>query len=342
MIDRGHRVSLLCPPEATIYREAPNYGVPVTPLPIAKKRFSGLFAVRDWLKRHPDVDVVNTHSSTDSWLTALACATLRRAPATVRTRHLSTPVRTGLATRWLYQHSTRHIVTTGDALRDQLIRDNDCDPNHVTSIPTGIDLTRFVPGDRLAARQKLGLDPERFLIGSIATLRIWKGHRYLIEAMTRLPDEAHLVIVGDGPQRSNLEKQAAELGLDKRVRFAGQQRDVVPWLQAFDVFVLPSYKNEGVPQALMQAMAVGLPVVACPVGSIPEIVTPGVTGLLVEPENVDALTQALQRLLNERTERLRLAQSAQSRARERFALDTMLERMEQIFRRAIQTLSQGA
>ena len=84
--------------------------------------------MRSWLRTHP-VDVINTHSSTDSWLAALACATLPRAPAIVRTRHVSTTVRNNLLTRWLYRSATRHIVTTGENLRVQLIRDNGFPPS---------------------------------------------------------------------------------------------------------------------------------------------------------------------------------------------------------------------
>ena len=98
-----------------------------------------------------------------------------------------------------------------------------------------------------------------------------------------------LVIVGDGPQRGALEAQVAALQLHGRVRFTGNLKDVAPWLQAFDIFALPSYANEGVPQAIMQAMACGLPVVSTPVGSIGEIVSHEETGLLVAPHDATSL-----------------------------------------------------
>ena len=112
MIRRGHQVQLIAPREARIHDEARAHGVPVTALPIAKKRLPGLLALRRWLKANP-VDVINTHSSTDSWLAALACATLGNPPAIVRTRHVSAPVSTNAATRWLYARAARTIVTTG-------------------------------------------------------------------------------------------------------------------------------------------------------------------------------------------------------------------------------------
>src|SRR6185295_526207 len=121
----------------------------------------------------------------------------------VRTRHISAPVPRDRLTRWLYTKATAEIVTTGEAIRTQLIRDIGVPPPRVSSIPTGIDPERFAPADRDDARRSLGLAD--------------------------------------------------------RVRLAGNQNDVAPWLAALDVFALPSYANEGVPQALLQAMLMALP-----------------------------------------------------------------------------------
>ena len=242
MSSRGHEVVIVAPRESRIYEAALERGVRVEALPIAGKNLSGLLAMRRWLKAHP-VDVVNSHSSTDSWLAALACATLARAPALVRTRHVSAAIPNNLPTRWLYRRATLHVVTTGEALRLQLLRDNGLSPEHVTSVPTGIDTGRFVPGDREAARRLTGLPSGRRLIGIVATLRSWKGHRYLIEAVNGLPPDVGLVIVGDGPQRRNIESSIRELGMSERVWLVGNQCDVLPWLQSLDVFALPSYAN---------------------------------------------------------------------------------------------------
>src|SRR2546423_9726047 len=112
-----------------------------------------------------------------------------------------------------------------------------------------------------------------------------------------------LVIVGDGPQRAALGCQVTNLKVQQRVRFAGNQRDVVPWLQALDIFALPSYANEGVPQALLQAMLVGLPCVTTHVGGIAELATDATTALVVLPKNVPALRAALERLMRGQSRR---------------------------------------
>jgi glycosyltransferase involved in cell wall biosynthesis len=298
--------------------------------PIGRKRPRGLAALRKLLASRP-FDVVNTHSSTDSWLAALACATLRTPPPIVRTRHISAPTPGNAATRWLYTRASRRIVTTGERLRAQVISEAGADPARVVSIPTGIDLARFQPGDRRAARAALGL-PDAPLVGIVATLRSWKGHRYLVEAVAAMQAPgALLAIVGDGPQREALGGLVRERGLADRVRFAGNQADVAPWLRAFDVFCLPSYANEGVPQALMQAMACALPVVTTPVGSIEEIVTDGETGILVPPQDAQRLRAVLESLLADAGRRETLGRRAREAAVARFGDDRMVDRMIEVF-----------
>ena len=331
LIERGHDVSVLCPTEARIYQEAARWGVPIEALPIGRKNFRGLFALRRWLKRH-DVDVLNTHSSTDSWLAALACATLGSPPPIVRTRHISAAIADYWPTRWLYTKATRHIVTTGEALRRELIERNRYPAAMIVSVPTGVDTKRFSPGDRYAARKELGLDQNHRYLGILATLRSWKGHLYLLEAFAQLnrPDWK-LLIVGDGPMRDRIDNRIAELGIAKQVILAGQQRNPEIWLRAMDLFCLPSYANEGVPQALIQAMMTGLPVISTPVGSIAELVDDGVTGISIEPRSSAAIRSAIESLIAHPEKAQAMGRAAMKLARERYALSNMLDRMEHCF-----------
>ncbi len=339
---RGHEVTLLCPEEARIFAEARKRGFKVEALPIARKSLRGVLALRRWLGQHP-VDVINTHSSTDSWLAALACATSSHAPPIVRTRHISAPIPNNLATRWLYTRATRHIVTTGEKLREQLIRDNGYPAQQITSVPTGIDTARFVPGDKLAARRRLGLDESKHYIGIVATLRSWKGHHHLLQAFGSLdaPDW-ELLIVGDGPRREFIETMIVELKLAHRVRMVGQQENAETWLQALDIFCLPSYANEGVPQAILQAMLSGVPVISTAVGSIADVVTHECTGLIVPPSQPEGLVAALRRLISEPALAAQLAAAARAQALERFGLAPMLDGMEAVFRAAGSHARKGA
>jgi glycosyltransferase involved in cell wall biosynthesis len=335
MIGHGHQVTLACVAGARIFAEAPRFGVPATALPIGRKRPQGLAALRRFLTRHP-VDAINAHSSTDAWLGALACRALKAPPPLLRTRHISAPVSRDRLTRWLYTKATAHVVTTGEAIRSALIRDIGVAPERGTSIPTGVDPLRFAPRDRQDARRWLRLPETAPLVGICATLRSWKGHRFLIDAMPMLAHrDAQLLIVGEGPQREALEQQIATLGLRDRVRLVGNQKDVAPWLAALDVFALPSYADEGVPQALVQAMFVGVPCVTTDAGAIGEAAIADHTALVVAKQNAIVLAAAIDRLLGDSALAARLAKVARERVAAQFGLASMLERMEAVFLRAI-------
>jgi glycosyltransferase involved in cell wall biosynthesis len=141
----------------------------------------------------------------------------------------------------------------------------------------------------------------------------------------------HLLIVGEGPMRSQIEDKIAALGLGERVTLAGQRSDPEHWLQAMDVFCLPSYANEGVPQAILQAMLCGLAIVTTPVGAILEAVSDGDTALVVPPKDAAALARAVARLLDDDTFAARLGAAARRRASADFSRETMLDHMEQLF-----------
>ena len=336
MARRGHRVHLLTAASAEILPAARARGLPVNGLPIEAKKMPGLRSVRRWLaQRGAAFDVINTHSSTDAWLVALARTTLKDMPPVLRTRHVSTRVNNSPTTHWLYQRATSQLVVTGEALKLQLVRDNGFDPERITSVRTGIDLSRFRPLDRDEARGRLRVD-SRPAVAVVATLRDWKGHDDLLDAWTALRERVpgwQLLIIGDGPRRVHLQNRVAAMGLVNEVRFTGNQDDVPAWFACAEIATLPSFGDEGVPQSLMQAAACGLPAVATPIGAIREAVLDGETGLLVPPRDSSALASALERLMTDAALRSRMGHAALAHAQASFGIDRMLDAMETVFRR---------
>ena len=289
-------------------------------MPIGRKRPGALSALHRWLAANPP-DIVNTHSSTDSWLAALG----PRVPI-VRTRHISAPVDPYPWNRWLYRRA-RRVVTTGESLRRDLIARLGLDERAVVSIPTGVDLQKF----RRGPKAELGIPEGAFVFGIVATLRSWKGHHDLLKAFESLPAGAHLVIAGDGPQRPALEPK---IHGKTNIHLLGQREDIPAVMSALDCFVLPSYANEGVPQAIMQAMAMELPVISTRVGAIDEVVAEGETGLFVPPRDVAALAAAMRRMMDSKDLRARFGQAARRVAEERFSMERMLDAMERVFQEA--------
>ncbi len=150
------------------------------------------------------------------------------------------------------------------------------------------------------------------------------------------------MIVGDGPQDDALHTQVRMGGLTGRVLLVGHQHDVAPWLAALDVFALPSYANEGVPQAMLQAMFSRVPVVTTDAGAIPEIAQHEATALVVPRQDAAALAAAMDRLLDDPALGARIAAAAHAQVADRFTLDAMLDQMEAVFRRAIEQRGTGA
>ncbi|MEI7430990.1 MAG: glycosyltransferase, partial [Betaproteobacteria bacterium] len=176
------------------------------------------------------------------------------------------------------------------------------------------------------------LDPKYRYLGIVATLRSWKGHQYLLEAFAQLDAPGwKLLIIGEGPQTENIQAKIVSLNLHDKVLLVGQKTDPETWMQALDIFCLPSYANEGVPQSIMQAMLTGLPIVTTPVGAILEAVDNHQTALVVPPMNVLSLSEAIGQLMTNPELAEKLGREARQQGETRFSLQGMLLRMEQIF-----------
>jgi glycosyltransferase involved in cell wall biosynthesis len=170
----------------------------------------------------------------------------------------------------------------------------------ITIISNGVDTRRYhAPADRSATRCTLGFAEDAILYTVVGTLKEQKGHRYLIEAFAPLisaTPHLHLLIVGDGELRRSLESQVRAAGIEGNVHFLGNRSDVPAILAASDVFVLPSLW-EGLPMALIEAMASGLPVIATAVSGSQQVVERGRSGILVPPGEVIPLRQAIEALI---------------------------------------------
>ncbi len=293
-INQGHEVFVTADIDSELVKHGTKYGVPIYPIHLKKKRLKDLLSLRNLIaKTRPDV--VSCHSSTDHWLTALCRITLRQKFAIVRTRHISAPVTRNKTTKWLYNKGAEAIMTTGEFIKNQLLIDNFVRDDSIFSVPTGIKETEFhPPANKMQKKLDLNLPANHFIFGIVATLRSWKGHTYLLEAFEQLNnDNCSLVIVGDGPQMNNYKNLVTQSKQHKNIYLVGNKTNVADYLQAFDAFVFPSYANEGVPQALLQAMATGLPVITCGVGGIPESIKDYAKKTLVEAKNSSQLSLAM-------------------------------------------------
>ena len=179
----------------------------------------------------------------------------------------------------------------------------------------------------------IGVGDGDVLIGSIGRLEEQKGHAHLIDAMAALlPNHPELkcVILGEGSLHAELQSRIDARGIGPSVGLLGEQDEITAWLSAFDIFVLPSLW-EGIPNALLEAMALGLPVIASDVDGVGEAVAHGISGLLVKPGDPKALSIAVSDLLEDKSLGAKLGAEAKAAINENFRLVTMIERYERAY-----------
>ncbi|WP_139162914.1 glycosyltransferase family 4 protein [Desulfonatronum thiosulfatophilum] len=339
--DRGHRVHLFGPRHGELFRRAHESSLSCEAISFAKKAkpFDFLRLVQRFKAIQPDV--VCTHSSVDSWVGLLA-ARFCKVPATVRYRHVSTPVNGHLLNRWQYRGLCDHVVTTAKMVQQNIQRVFNLPPQKISSIPTGI-LAPVLPSREEARTQLLrrfNLPDNALLIGQVSVLRSWKGQYVLIDAFEQLADRipnSYLLLVGGGPVTGDYSKRARESPQAQRILLPGHQDDVWPFFRGLDVALLSSTKNEGIPQAGLQAMFAGCPFVGTDVGGIPEIVDHERTGLIVPPSDAPALAEGIIRILEQPELGLEMARRARDMVMEKFTLEDMGQRLEQLFQMLVAT-----
>jgi len=228
------------------------------------------------------------------------------------------------------------LFAVTEELRHYYVKQIGVAAERMAVIENGVDVERYRrdPRARTDVCERLGIDRQRTLIGCVARLDPVKDHGTLLLASAELLKEnrpLHLLVVGDGPERSRLEQMAADIpALRQHVTFTGQVSDVVPWLSALDIFILPSL-SEGMSNVLLEAMAVGVAPVATAVGGNTSILDGGAFGCLFPPGDVAALANCLKELTANRQRCAEIACRARLRVEQRYGLEPMLEKYGQLY-----------
>jgi glycosyltransferase involved in cell wall biosynthesis len=235
---------------------------------------------------------------------------------------------------WRALQFTDLVVCNGYAVKEYLIGSRRIRPR-VAVVPNGVDCEHFRPSPelRLVERARQGFRPEHFVLGIVANVRSVKNYPLLLHTMQRIAaiyPHVRLVCVGGGPQLAEMRGLAEELGLRDSVVFAGQVMDVRPWIAAFDAFALCSFK-EGCPNALMQAMALGVASISSNVGEVPHLTDGGRCGLLFDPADKEAFFAATVRLIADEAYRTQLASAGRERMEKHYSSAKMIDGYAALF-----------
>jgi glycosyltransferase involved in cell wall biosynthesis len=312
-------------------------GVPVECVPRREgtNYFSPLDIARTVRSMRPDI--VHTHN-TQAFVEGSIGARLAGVKRVIHTDHarlFPDKRRYILAERAVSLFAER-VVAVSDHTSEDLRKHVRISPSKLLTIPNGIVSSRYqIRVDRSRKRRELGIAADAPVLGIGARLVEQKAHGVLLQAVQQLKErfpDIVLMICGEGHLEAELRRCAADLGIEENVRFAGVRLDMPELLQIFDVYVLPSYW-EGLPMALLEAMAAGCPVVASAVGGVPTAIVNGENGTTVAAGSVAELAEGVADLLTDPQKRARYIERGRQRFAERFSAERMTKAYESLYDR---------
>ena len=291
--EKGVEVFLACKEDSIIKQKALENNIKVFTLPFrGNVDFKTMLGLRKIIKQEK-IDIVNTHSGKDTWVGGIA-AKLSGAKF-IRTRHLSNRIKTSKLN--FINELADFIITTGESVREDMIKFNRIEPNKIVSIPTGIDCEIFNSDkyDKIQSRELLGISKDKFVIGILAVLRGFKRHDFFLDIADKFR-EFEFVIAGDGPKKESILKKIKELNLTN-VKLLGHIDKAPEFLKALDIQLLTSDEKEGVPQNVIQGLMMECDIISSDVGSVRDLYKDN-NFIIVKPLDLDAYVTNIKKLKN--------------------------------------------
>ncbi len=329
---RGHHAVVACGKRSPLEARAREAGLETWSAPLhGGLGLVSAFRLGSYLESEK-IEAVIGNVGRDLWIGAIACR--RSGARLLQRRGLVRPVKPGRLSRWLYTRAVDRVIVNSLAIRDCMVDSVDfLDASRFVLIPNGIDTRAGVSGDGARLRSELGLLPETPVAGTIGRLAQMKGHSDLLRAwphvLEKVP-EARLLLIGEGEEERGLKSLAAELGIERSVSFLGFRRDIADLLEAIDLLVLPSVRDEGCSNTLLEAMWHGRPAVVTDCGGLPGVVTHEELGLVVPMHAPEPLAFAVTRLLSNPVDRERMGRAARRAIEQGYSLDAATDLLEQV------------
>lgn len=332
---KGHTVILAVAKGGKLVSRAKDAGFLVYELNFKRLSWPLCFFKLLWIMKKHLIDLINTHSSLDSWIGGITAKAAGK--RIVRTRHLSTPIKPGFNSRFVYGFLADFVVTTCSSIVPMIIKQSGKAAHLCKSIPTGVDPSRIqvLPHKKELFRKNHEIQEDDFLVGTACFMRSWKGIDDLLKAADILRDTPKLkwVIIGGGHAERHI-RFAKELNL-KNVIFTGHLENPFPALASLDLFALLSTAHEGVSQAILQAAFLEKPLLSTKVGGLGEVCIDGLTGINVAPFSPKETASAVLRLKNDQAFRNQCAKKAKELVLHQFTLDFTLTQMEKVYQKTL-------
>jgi len=342
---RGHRVWVAANPGHLLLEKCSRSAIPVVPLEFTGmgRVFTVGRALGDMLREN-SIRIVHSNANYDR--TASAIGALRAGTRHIAGVHSAHSIQHNL-THWIRNRwGTSHFIADAEEVKSLLISEDHIPAANISVVPIGVenDPPEFNRDMRERTRATLGVKPKTVVIGNVARLVPFKGHRVLLEAaaeVVRRRTDVLFPIIGDGELLDDLKAQVRRLGLDPYVRFLGFRDNLNEIYPAFDIYCHSSLElaAEAFPIAILRALATGLPVVCTRVGGIHLMVEDGVSGYLTPPDRPAALAERLVRVIADPGLRTSMGEASFSLFLRRFHVSVMVEAVEGIYERALRSVT---
>ncbi|MFL6500143.1 MAG: glycosyltransferase family 4 protein [Candidatus Udaeobacter sp.] len=325
----GHQAWLICNPDSQVHAKAAELGTRLITMPL-RSRIDPLCSLRLWkFCRQNRIDLLKTYSSKDHWI----CLPLFICGIPLsRARCITDPIRSR-SRAFVFKHGCSQIVADASVIKRQLVEQHGIDPGKIEVIGSAVDLAKFKPPrDRTKFRREIGVGDNVPLIGNVGMIRPDKGQLELVKSAPMVFDkcpDARFVIVGQGTgilkRGINVRNAIDRAGLADKIIMAGYRWDTPNVYAACDIIVIASLRTEASPIVLREAFASGRPVIATKVGDIPEIIRHRENGLLIEPNDSQALARAIIEFISDPELAARCAANGFRYATENFSFDKMMD-----------------
>lgn len=341
LVMRGHTVCVCANPGHLLLKKCEESGIATVSI-----RFGDMgkvFHVATLLQeeiRKRSIDIIHSNANYDRTCAAIGAAfTKAKHIASIHSAH---SIQHNV-THWLRnKFGIAHFIAVAGAVKQVLEKQDGISPERITFIPNGVenDPVEFIRAARSRTRAAWRVTPETIVIGNVARLVRFKGHKYLLqtiaEVVTRSPN-VFFPVLGDGELLTELLQQAKALNIENYVRFYGFQDNINELYPAFDIYCHSSIElaEEAFPIAILRALATGLPVVSTDVGGIGLMVNQGVSGFLTPPEEPKALADALITLIKNKNLRVSMGKASFDLFSKNFRAELMAERVEEIYRKVL-------
>jgi glycosyltransferase involved in cell wall biosynthesis len=334
--DKGHNITIASLLNSDLSETVKSLGYNLIEVPYGQsgKEFNAVRILYNHLKKNK-IDIVHSNGNSDRTIAAFAGKLVKA--VNFSTIHLCMSINRNLTHSFRNKYLINHFTPVGEATKKILISHDGIPAEKISVVNIGLPENKFLfnPQLRKKIREEFNIPEDSIVIGTVSRLVEFKGHIFLMKAFAELLKSypgLRLLIIGDGPLKEDLISKSKQLQIDQKTIFTGARNDISGILSAMDIFAQPSmdFGGESFPVSILEAMSIGLPIIASNVGDIGKMIG-DTNGVLTIPENVDEIVGGLNSLLNTKDVIKKYGENSRQIFLKNFTISKMIDEMEELY-----------